>query len=233
MTTARTLIKDAVIDLGAHDPGESLSGGDASHGLRVLNRMIKAWSGENLMIPFTTTDSFSVSSGTASYTYGTSGTASSTFARAVLGGYIRDTGGIDRPLTVIDQHRYNSIRDKDLGGIPDRIFYDPTYPTGTLYFYKSPTAGYTAYIESIQDLHSELSLATTVSLDGVYEDAIVLNLRNRLARSFGVAVDVLMMKEADDAKRVIKTLNLNNRMEEMDIPAGMGGRVQTYSIEEG
>ena len=233
MTTVNTLITDAMIDIGAVDPADTPSASELAHGLRVLNRMLGAWATENLLIPYTTTENFSLTSGTASYTMGAAGTASSSRAKRITGGYIRDSNSYDYPLTIIDQRRYNDIANKALSGRPDFLYYDPVYPVGVIYFYKTPGTGYTAYIESIKELHAALALGETVSLSTEYEDAIVLNLANRLAPSYGATVSQLMFDDADNAKRNIKNQNLANRLETMDMPSWASGAGRPYNINEG
>lgn len=223
MTTARELITDAYIDLGRHDPAQTLPAKLSSYGLRVLNRMIGEWSNENLLIPFTVTENFSLTSGQASYTMGTGGTASTTRAIALLDCYIKDSNGYSYPQEIIDQRKYNQILNKSLGGRPDSVFYDPVYPIGVLYFYKVPGSSYTAYIESRKILNTTLAIGTTITLDVTYENAIVFNLRNNLAGKH-TQVTPFMVKQAEDALNKIKVVNASNRLEEMDLPAGVGGQ---------
>lgn len=234
MTTVNTLISDALIDLGKLNPEETAPAIDLVYGLRVLNRLIAKFTTRNLLIPYTTSESFSLVSGTTSYTMGSGGTASSTRAvRLIDNCYLRDSNNLDYPLALINQQEYNSISNKSLTGMPDRIFYDPLYPIGYIYFWRVPTSGFTAYIESIKLLHSSLSLNDTVSISPEYEDFFVISLRNRLANSFGIAVSADMRRDELIAERDIMNLNLSNRSVTMDMPAGFGGETYPYTIENG
>jgi len=222
MTTARSLITDAYIDL-FHDPAQTLPAKLASYGLRVLNRMIGAWSNRSILIPYTITENFSLSSGQASYTMGTAGTASTTRAIKLIDCYITDSNGYSYPQEIIDQRKYNQILNKTLGGRPDVVFYDPVYPAGVLYFHKVPDSSYTAYIESEKNLDPSLDLSDDINLDVTYEEAIVLNLRNRLAGK-DIEVTNKMLREAKEALDAIGNVNASNRLEEMDMPAMPGNR---------
>ena len=234
MTTARQLIQDAIIDLGQLAVDDTPDAASMKFGLRTLNRMLGSWANERLLIPYTETENFAISSGSASYTMGSGGTASSVRAKKITDCYIEDSQSYDRPIEIIDQRRYNKISNKALTGIPSQLFYDPVYPVGVIYFYKVPGGSYTAYIESLKILHSTLALGTTLALDVEYEDAIVLSLRNRLAKSYGVNVTMEMFAEAKDAKDLIKLTNAGNIIEQMDMPAGVGGYSQeSYNINEG
>jgi len=221
MTTALELITDAYIDLDKHNPSQTLSAKLAAYGLRVFNRMIAAWANENLMIPYTITENFTMVSGTASYSMGTAGTASATRARKLIDCYITET---DRsyPIKIIDQGSYNDIVDKTLSGRPEFVFYDPLNTVGYLYFYKVPSSAYTCYLESTKLLMANLALANPITLDTSYEEAIVFNLRIRLAgRNFTMPAS--WRQEARDAKNAIKRLNSSNRQGVMQMPPGIAG----------
>ena len=229
MTTARQHITDALIGLGEFDPTESIDAQSLVYGLRVYNRMLGRWKG--LMIPYTISESFLLTSGTESYSMGTAGSASATRASRIKSAFVR-TGTTDYPVRVIDQRKYNNIRDKSTTtDRPFVLYYDPVYPVGRIYFYYTPGSGYTAFIESEKDLHTTLALATDVSLPVEYEEAIVVNLRNRLAPSYGKAVTPLMLAEAREALDPIKQLNASNRLETMDMPAMPIARRVGYNIE--
>lgn len=220
MTTAQVLITDSLISLGEFDPTETIDPDSLTFGLRTFNRMIGQWAVQNLLIPYTTSESFS-GSGSASYTMGSAGTASSTRAKRILDAYAND-GTYDYPIEIIDQHKYNRIFDKsNTSTRPFVLFYDPVYPIGVIYLYYVPSSAYTIYIESTKDLHDTLKLSTTISLPLEYEEAIVLNLRNKLAPSYQKLVTGGMRGEAYDALRIIKNLNAANRQEEMSMPPGL------------
>ncbi len=222
MTTARELITDAYIDLDKHNPSQTLAAKLAAYGLRVFNRMIAAWANENLMIPYTVTENFNFVSGTTVYTMGLAGTASTTRARKLIQCWTRINDSMDFPIKVITQQEYNNIRDKTLGGRPGFVYYDPTYPIGNLYFYFRPNITDACFIETIKLLTNELDLADDVTLDTSYEEAIVLNLRLRLAgRNFTLPAG--WRREARDAKNVIKRLNSANRQGVMKMPPGIAG----------
>ena len=160
---------------------------------------------------------------------GTAGTASTTRARRLLQCWTRTDGSENSEIHVIDQRRYNRINDKTTGGKPYLVHYDPTYPIGNLYFYYRPNITDACFIETEKLLTNELALADTVTLDTSYEEAIVLNLRIRLAgRNYNIPAK--WETEARNAKSVIKRLNNSNRQETMDLPAGIAGR-GSYNFE--
>jgi len=217
MTTARELVTDALIDLGEFDPTETIDAADLVRGIRVLNRMLSLWSVQNLLAPYTISESFA-GSGSASYTMGTAGTASATRAKTILNAYAND-GSNDTPIEIIDQRKYNNIPDKSTAGTPEFLFYDPIYPVGVIYLYRVPSASYTIHIESTKELTGTLAIATTLLLPPEYEEAIVTNLTIRLAPSYKVQITPFMYQAASDSLKPIRNLNAANRLEEMSMPA--------------
>jgi len=234
MTTINTLISDALIDLGRLSPADTIDSNDLAHAIRVVNRMVGQWATQNLLIPATVSDNFSLTAGTASYTIGSGGSITTRAMRIVDNCYLLDSGGVNTyPLKLINQGQYNRILDKTVQGLPEVIFYDSTITSGTLYFYPVPGSTYTAYIESIQTLHATLTDGATVTLPLEYEDFFVLHLRNRLSGSFGIPVTSDMRYEAMEAMDNIKRLNFANRSETMSMPAEFSGPVRVSRIETG
>jgi hypothetical protein len=233
MTTAREIITDAIIDLGQHDPEETPQLYELNRGLRLLNAMIDEFVGDNLLIPYTTSENFACT-GATSYTMGSGGTASSTRAETLKDScYVKDSNNLSYPVRVIDQRTYNNIMNKTLIGRPGVLFYDPIYPIGILYPYKVPDSGYTMYIESVKSLNGDLSLDTALTLPARYTNFLIISLRNRLAGSYGVQVTQIMLLDIDKAERRIKKINSANRLEPMDMPAGCCGTSRVYDINSG
>ena len=233
MTTINELIEDSLIDLGRLSLTEDINPEDLKHGLRVANRLFGEWAAENLLIACNASTSFSTTTGTAQYSASSGGSVGWRPLRLVDSCYIRNSSGYDYPLRLITMDEYNGIYDKDLGGRPHLIAYDPEYTTGYIYLYKTPdSASYTVYIEGIRYLHATVSADTTLSMPVQYENFIVLGLRNRLAGSFGIPVTPDMRMEYAKAEQVIKNMNFANRVNmSMDFPPGFGGKGSYDTIE--
>lgn len=218
MTTAQTIVNDAYIEAKIANPIDGAESSDLTVGLRYLNRIIEHLSVENISIPYSTSENFSITDGTASYTMGSGGTASSTRAKRILSAYVRDSSGNDYPLGIISEKDYNMIGDKDLEGLPVKLFYDPVYATGVIYFYPVPDKTYTAYIESQKTLHSTLSLGTTLSLPSEYEELFVLLLAAKVARTNGAPTEQSLRIDADKALKRIQSFNLSHRVPKAVLP---------------
>jgi hypothetical protein len=218
MTTANQIVKDAYFSARITDLVDGPDGNQTTHGLRLLNRLIDEFSTEELLIPYRESENFSITSASASYTMGSGGTASSSRAKKILDCYIRDSADIDYPVKIITEKEYNRLADKALSAKPTELFYDPVYPVGVIYFNYTPDTTYTAYIESQKNLHSDLSIATTISLPAEYERF----LESALAAELGVIykssnLDVLIAR-AQQSQDKIKALNFSQRVSSPVLP---------------
>lgn len=212
MTTAQTLITDAYTESQVVDPVDGPDGNQSVLGLRFLNRIIGRLSTQGVIIPYSTSESFTADASQASYTMGTAGTASSTRAKNIKSAFIRDSSNYDYALSPAAEKNYNSIYDKILSGQPAIFFYDPVYPVGVLYLYPVPNATYTVFIESDKDLHSTLALSDTLSLPAEYEDALVLFLGAKLSRQNGTQVEQSLWGDANSAWQSIARRNIAQRV---------------------
>lgn len=212
MTTAQVMITDAYIEAMVVDPVDGPDATQSNLALRFLNRIISRLSVHDVLIPYSTSESFTVSAGTGSYTMGSAGTASSARAIKIKSAYVRDSDSLDQPVGIISEQDYGKVNDKAYRGTPKGLFYDPVYPTGTIYLTPVPDATYTMHIESEKYLHSALSLGTTVLLPGEYEDALILSLATKLSRMNGTGLDGSLIQDATNAWKGIASNNLSQRI---------------------
>ena len=190
MATALDLITDSLVKARTHAPGEAVGSDKSSAALRELNRMLGAWSNENLLLHQETEETLTLVVDQASYTIGESGSSQDFDTVRPLeildGTFVRESGGnLDYPLTGKTLEEYRDIRNKSTGSIPWWITYNPTYPNGTLYLFWTPTSAFELHLLSLKELTALATLTTTVSLPPGYEDAIIYNLALRLASDYG------------------------------------------------
>jgi hypothetical protein len=206
MSTALDIITDALNDLGAVDPSESLTADEAAHGLRRLNAMLGSWSNENLACYTTLQENFALSSGVASYTIGSGATFNTTRPLNILGGFIRNSS-IDYPLQIISREEYDRITSKTTQGLPEYLFYSPSVANGVIYLHAIPDAAYVLYIDSTKQLQNFALLTTAVVLPEGYTRALIANLALELAPAYNRKVPEAVLAIARESKAAIKRLN--------------------------
>ncbi len=118
----------------------------------------------------------------------------------------------DWPLDILNSRQdYDRIRLKSLSTLASALFYDPTWPLGTIYFWPVPQASlYSMYISILAQLPvAFLTQADLVVLPFEYYWAIVTNLAMRLRGRFGIATwpgDTV----PGDAKQALQVLRKAN-----------------------
>ena len=209
-TTPTTMIIRALQMIGEKPIGGTLSSGEQTSYLSVLNAMMDSWGLERLMVYQLLQESKALTAGVGSYTIGSGGTFNTTRPNKIVDPcFIRDADSFDSPLMIIDAEQYGSLPVKSTGNTyPEYLFYDSAFvgSLGTIYLYPLPDAGLTLYINSWKQLQSFATISDTVTLPPGYQRAIESNLAIELAPGF-TSVSPEVMKIARDSKAAVKRVN--------------------------
>lgn len=227
--TAQDVIEAALQELGIIVSGGSPNANDLTWGLGKLNRMLKSWSADGINLHHRVEESFSLVSGTPSYTIGWGGVFDTERPLTIEQAFIRISGH-DYPLSIRPSSEYWSLPEKSTQDRPVKIYYIPTYSLGTIFFYYTPDSAYAFHLVSQKPLVTYVLATTDVSLPGEYEDAIVLNLAIRMASRYGKSVSRELHIDAKNAIGSVRALNLGSQIKgvELSIP---GRRRGTYNID--
>lgn len=190
MTTANDLCSAALRLISSLPPGEGIPGAESDAALSALNMMLAAWSADNLMKPFRTLESFTLTAGQPGYALGQSGLPDVNTVRPdeVTFVYRRDAAGQDSPLDPWTSGQYNSALDKSTQGDPLWYYFDPQYPNATLYLYPAPSTAETLFVESLKPVAQFASLSADLALPGEYAKAIKYLLADELAPEYGFPI---------------------------------------------
>jgi hypothetical protein len=141
MATALDICNRALSILGVKALGESLTADEANDAFSVLNAMLDSWSLERLSIYVITQDILALTANQASYTIGPALIPAPDLLVGSRPQTVQDDsfiriGTADYPLTILTPAQYRAIIDKSTATstLPMFMFYDTTYPLGTLYF---------------------------------------------------------------------------------------------------
>lgn len=235
MATAQTIVDSALRKVKQHSSGQTPSLVVRTDALETLNDLLGIWSTENLLIPYRTSESFSLISGVSSRTIGASGDFATVRPLEIESIYIRDSSNYDHYLTEIKEKRYSEIELKTTEKRPTRFYYEPSFPNGTIYFNGQTADTETIYIVSRKQLNEFISLSTDVDLPSEYVYALKVNLALKLAHEIGDsrAVHPDLYADAERSKDLIKTRNLLSQINELRVDGALlqrGGK--TYNINE-
>lgn len=115
---------------------------------------------------------------------------------------------LDYQIRIQTRDKYTAIGLKTLPlPWPTDLYYDPTFPLGTLYFYGNPSMAGELHLWTDQILLDFATLTQSVNLPQGYARAIKTNLAMELAAEYGKAVAPTLAVRARESKQLIKALN--------------------------
>lgn len=116
--------------------------------------------------------------------------------------------GLDYQMEIVTKDKYTSIGYKGVAGPwPKVLYYDPTYPLGTLYFYPNPSQAGVLHLWTDQILAGFQSVTQLVSLPQGYARALKKNLALELCPEYGKSASAQLQRQAKESKDLIKSLN--------------------------
>lgn len=233
-TTAQTIAENALMEIGVLAQGEAASGADTEFCRGKLNRIIGVWRTRRLFVPYLSHDSYPWVTSKQSYTIGPSG-ADFTAARPnrIEGANLIVVGSLTNtrnPLEIIDHQQYAAISIPALSGLPSRLYYQPTVPSGTLWPWPYPTDT-TDQLELItwKQLAEFTDPSTGQDLADGYEEALTMDLAESLCSAYGKSVTPQLVEMARRAKAAIQSANTKAPLLVNDACESGGG----YRIETG
>lgn len=230
--TVADLITEALWELNVVDPAETPSADLAALGLTKLNRLLDSWNAERLAVY---SDQFAVYTLTPSvqpHTIGPSGATWTITPRpvSVEGATVVVSGAEPtgrRPLHLRDAQWWQHQRAPTVTGpYPTDVYYDPTWPNGSLYFWPVPTTAATVQLW-IRLALGQVSATDTWSLPPGYREAVTLSLAEALAAPLGRTWTAAQALQAREARERVFRVNVQTpRLVTADagMPHGRRGR---------
>lgn len=182
MTTARQIVNRAAEILGYKDRSESLDGTDAASFLDALNDLVDTWAtAATPLYVYATTMFVQMVSGNG-ITIGPGATINTARpVRIPAGGFFR-IGSTDYRFEVATREQYDAFPNKDTSSSFARFcYYEPTVPTGTLYFYPAISGSGELHLPVEQRLSSFADLDTAYTIAPGYKSALQYSLAEELA----------------------------------------------------
>lgn len=209
MATALDIIKGAMRDIGAIAAGEAPSGSESTDALEALNDMLEDWSNDGLLIYENAIENFTLTSGTNNYSIGSGATFDTVRPELIKDATIKlSAADSEIPMKVLNIEEWSRIQLKSIQStLPQLLFYNPTFPNGTIYLYPTPSAASVLTLYTKKPLSSFATTGTTVTLPMGYKRALRKNLAIELADEFGASISQNLMMLATQSKAWIKRKN--------------------------
>lgn len=118
------------------------------------------------------------------------------------------TSGLDYPIEILDQQQYIDIGYKGISAPwPIALWYNATFPLGSLYFYQNPSGAGSLHLFTDTILTRFDTLTQNVVMPQGYVRMIKWNLARELASEYGKTWTPLMEQNAAESYRMVKSLN--------------------------
>lgn len=221
MTTARTLIRKSMLEIGVLTKTEQPAADEANDALDALNALISSWSNFSDNIYSRTQETFPLT-GAATYTIGAGQDFNTVRPIQIISAYTT-SGDIDYPLIVINVEQYNNITFKSDEGYPEYLAYNNGYPYGVVSLYPVPSGVTSITILSEKAISQFATLDTEMSLPDGWERALIKNLAIDLAPQYNQDPKPALIKTAAESVGAIKLSVVKSR----PVPAfPQSGRLQ-------
>lgn len=206
--TARQLIAEALLELGVGTPGQALEAAIAAQGLSKLNRIIDNWNAEREAIYADQWLTFTLTRSLQPHTIGPTGATWTTAQRPVsIENAQLIVGDVTYPITLRLAAWWAGQSDPTLSDdLPTDLYYDATWPNGSLYFWPVPSASYDVQL-LVRAVLTDYTLDTVVNLPPGYRDALTLTLAEECAASMGMMAEPSTVMSASKARARIFTNN--------------------------
>src|SRR5262245_6373992 len=204
MTTARSIIRLALMDIGVVAQEEPMSAGQAEDALDLLNDMLDSFSTEKLWVYYTPPVVITWAAGKQMLTWGVGGDIPSQRPIKLASHATYTLDAYDYPLEVLErQEQYAQLQWKGMTStLPIAVYYAPQVPLGELYVWPVPQAvAYTLTVYPWQPLTTWPALDTEVAFPPGYARALRTNLALECAPSYGVQPSPLLVRNAEQAKQ--------------------------------
>lgn len=230
--TVREIIYRSLRMLGVLASGETPAASDTQDALTAMNAMIKSWSNNGFMIFENQIISATLLASQDSYTIGATGDVVA--ARPVMINEAKIIiSNCEYDIEIINEEQYANITDKSItGSIPTKLYYNPSYPNGTLYLWPKPEGGSQIKLYCPTPVASFTSINNTVSLPDGYEDLLAYATADRIAPEYGKELSPRMLQIMTEIKADIMRKNTTPEYMTPD-PTGAGGYHGTWDIETG
>lgn len=221
----QVIVSDALVEFGYANAGDPMDPGDAEFALGKLNRLLDNWNAERATVYAQLFSTYTCTASLEPHTIGPTGTfvvtqrpVSIESANWLVNGYLM-------PITLRDQQWWTTPGSTVItSAYPTDLYYDPTWPNGSLYFYPIVSAA-TVLQLSTRVVLGSVVLSDTFSLPPGYRDAITLTLAEECASAFGQTVTMKTTQGAMKARARIFTNNVGTpNLDTRD--SGMPGAAQ-------
>lgn len=211
MTTARAIVRGALLDIGVCSAEEPLTASQCEDALDLLNAMLDSWSLEPLTIYYTPQEAIPWPAGRQFLTWGPGGDILTPRPLKLqpYAQYRDDATGLELPLTVLDrQEDYAAFTLKQqTSSTPQALYYAPSMPAGTVFQWPVATQAWTVVVYPWTILGRFPALDDTIDFPPGYERLMRAGLAVECCPQYQVQPSALTLAVLASAKANVKRIN--------------------------
>ncbi len=184
MPTALNIITDAMVEIGAYGPGDTIAARHEQLGLLRFQNQLDSWQADQLALNLQTPKAFTLVAGTSEFTIGPTGnlvTARPTYIEG-MNYVIPGTSPITEvPMAPMDNDQYLALSQKTLpSSLPQQFHLNATMPNATVFIWPQVTQNVVLAIYLEQGIDVPATLTTQVTGPQGYAEAFMYQLALRL-----------------------------------------------------
>lgn len=218
------LCQDVLVELGVYGPIQTPNQKDIDVVLRMGQRLIDNWNADRAAIYADQFLTFTITPSLQPHTIGPTGATWTTAQRPVSieGATLIVSSTQTHPMNLRTAAWWDALVNPGYTtDFPTDLFYNPTWPNGSVYFWGVPLAAYDVRL-LCRAILSTYTLSTTLTMPPGYRDALTLTLKEMCAPAFAKS---LTEKEVLDASKArLRIFDNNTVIPKLESPAGLPGR---------
>lgn len=153
----------------------------------ALNAMVKAFHADGMPLWKIREYTFTVTSGTGSYTIGPSQTLNTHTPLKVIQALRTQSGATSVPMNIYTHYDFNLLPSQNNSGVPVNLYYEPLRTTGTINLWPIPNDSTTTITIVYQSPFEDMTTATDdFDFPSYWIEALIYNLAWRMAPEYGI-----------------------------------------------
>lgn len=213
MEKVSALVRRSLKASGVVGVGQTPLAEDSNEALAQLNYIIDEWKVKRWMVLGLQTVSFT-GTGATTYSIGSGQTIDVARPVNIDSAYRRQlvlsgANQPDYPLEVLrSREDYNRICLKSMGTVPSVVYFEPTYPNGTVYVWPLPNSSWEIFLSIKRPILRFASLDDDFAVPEPYEPALFYNLTQRLRLVYRRPADAEVNRMAKSLRGAVAQANM-------------------------
>ena len=184
MATALSIITDAMVEIGAYAPGETLAPNHAALGLLRFQNQLDAWQADSLSLPLQDRLLYTLLAGSNTFPIGATGDIVTQRPAFVLGMNYFNPGSspaTEVPMGPMDDDAYMALSQKTLtSSLPQQYYANATWPNVTVFVWPTVTQNVQLGVYLAAGVGVPATLTSAVTGPQGYAEAFMYQLAVRL-----------------------------------------------------